>query len=381
MNNAFSLGEYLVSGSESLFLNGVLLEPGIDYQMAGIVEKEGLQFSKKVVVTEPPQAGDRLAVVGINPGGIVVVQALGVSWVFRNSLRNHALWSHPSKNVNGIVYHDGQFTLVGASGAATSPDGITWTMQPDLLNKANGVYSSIIRVVSWVFGDFYVAAGSNGSLATSPDGITWTKLTTGLGSNTINAVAWSGNRLIIVGIMGNYAVTEDFVNWTSNNNLYDLWGYNSVNDVVWGGGKFVAVGKGGRCATSPDGVSWTMQPGLSAAVGSSYDALSIAWSGSRFCVVGEGGISAVSEDGVNWDYGNALRDNAGYTRASDVIWAGDQFFAVGNDLVAWSIDGSEWQAKKPLPAGTGNNLRAVAWNGDEGLCSGGTGGSVYTSGI
>ena len=77
-------------------------------------------------------------------------------------------------------------------GGDDSSDSITWTQRASS--------SQVLNDVDWS-GTLAVAVGDSGTILTSPDGLTWTKRDVGT-PNALVAVAWTGSRLIGVGLEG-----------------------------------------------------------------------------------------------------------------------------------------------------------------------------------
>jgi len=94
-----------------------------------------------------------------------------------------------------VTWGGGRFVAVGPNspGLATSSDGIIWTI--------DGQYSG--WAVGWNGTEFLALGGPfTAPILTSPDGVTWTERATGLGGGLFDSVAWSGERLVIVGGRG-----------------------------------------------------------------------------------------------------------------------------------------------------------------------------------
>jgi len=64
-NKEFSVANYIIEGSESIYLNGVLLESGADYAITDATLVNGVNGFMNIELTEAPFAGDRLRLKGI----------------------------------------------------------------------------------------------------------------------------------------------------------------------------------------------------------------------------------------------------------------------------------------------------------------------------
>src|SRR5437667_8734186 len=110
----------------------------------------------------------------------------------------------PAPNLFVAVASDG--TLGDGHYAMTSPDGVTWTLQPTMPAGYDGAW----RDVRWN-GSVFCAVGQNNSLhsgipdlqaqvMTSPDGAVWTKQTSACNMDWMTGIAWNGSVFAAVGV-------------------------------------------------------------------------------------------------------------------------------------------------------------------------------------
>ena len=212
-----------------------------------------------------------------------------------------------NSTINSVAWDGSQFCAVGDAGrCATSPDGVTWTLQSSL-NAAVG-YNEMLEIVWAPELSLFCIVGHGSQCATSPDGVTWT-YQSGLETATaasleFRSIAWDGTQFCVVGASGYCATSPDGVTWTKQPSLASVVSGYKMQSVVWASelSLFCTVGEGGKCATSPDGVAWTYRPSFNTAIGGVLNIRmeSVVWNGSLFCAVGANAVCATSPDAVTW---------------------------------------------------------------------------------
>ncbi|HEY6018470.1 MAG TPA: hypothetical protein VIY48_00785, partial [Candidatus Paceibacterota bacterium] len=158
---------------------------------------------------------------------------------------------------------------------------------------------------------------TDNAAATSPDGITWTLRTL---PSTVpwKGIAWNGTTFCAVaggttfgGTLSNAAATStDGITWAAQT----LPATTDWTCIAAGGSLFCAVARnasGGANATSTDGVTWTLR-GLD-----QYYWDAIAWNGTLFLVVGESSTWRTSPDGITWTSIDAVAGNFWMSVASN----------------------------------------------------------------
>lgn len=353
--------------------------------------------SKSLFVAVGGDGGSSPAVILTSPDGL--------AWSARSAGTNLPLVS--------VTWAGTQFVAVSSSSSLslavslTSPNGTDWTVHATTIDSFTSVGSS----------DTQIVAGGANKLYTSSDGITWTQCLCGPITN-IFGVAWSGNKFVAVGgsVDSDILTSTDGINWDSQTvpppTAFDQPRnqFGTVGSVSWSGKQFIATADGGLIITSPDGVTWTNQSS-----GSSQSLAAATWTGSQYIAVGAElkprGISRgaiyTSPDAITWTHRDAATDMPLYSIAQSptrlvavgaigaivtstngvdwtsvgdpnstinafqsVIWAGNQFVAVGGRngvdpaVVATSPDGIQWTVRD-LPAEWGTILQGVAWNGSQ----------------
>lgn len=164
----------------------------------------------------------------------------------------------------------------------------------------------------------------------------WTWQNPKLQGNTLNAVVWTGERLVAVGDAGTIMTSPEGENWT----VQPSGTVDNLSALVWTGTQLLAVGQRGRILTSPDGITWKARNS-----GTQSNFSSVAWSGMQFMAIGGDGLYAVSVDDKVW----SLRQFAEGIVMNSVAWTGNKWVAVGrrgydSSVILTSTDASKWQA-------------------------------------
>ena len=218
----------------------------------------------------------------------------------------------------------------------------------------------------------YIFAGTNDNLgpinkrvAFTKDLINWeeTLLTDNNDNHIYYASDYSSSlkRGVILGSRGNYAYSNDLINWTSSN-----FGNNSfiIRDCVRSEQQdlFIAVGDGGfGIAKSSDGIIWNRI--------NSTEMLCVAYSPTldKFVTLNQNG-GLISSDGTNWS-GITLPTS----RYQKVIWIDSLniFYAIGGLSLdgtnfARSSNGINWTASTMPGSGVRNHL-SIAYSDVEGI--------------
>lgn len=234
------------------------------------------------------------------------------------------------------------FVAIQQSGAATSPDGVTWTARTT--PTSGGTYDGLAWAPSL---GLLVTVANTGVIATSPDGVTWTSQTPPTGSPALAAVAWSPSLNLFAAVGTNVVATSpDGITWT----LRTAASSSGWSDVVWADtlGLFVACQPGGGTAcimTSPDGITWTLQTTPGGAV-----LIRLAWSHELNLLAAVGGFSTpagyvqTSADGITWTNRTAANNN----NWRPVTWVKEL-----GVFVAASIDGAAVTGRRVMTSPDG----------------------------
>jgi hypothetical protein len=193
------------------------------------------------------------------------------SWVLRSSGQ--------SKWMNGGVWGNGKFVLVGESGAIiTSTDGLSWER-----NMTSPTTSELERVA---FGKGLFVAGGFAGLFTSPDAQTWTPRATGA-LFPVTDVAVSAQRFVAV-TWGEVLTSTDGITW-ARQMITPLTGPPYPNAICSGGSKFVIVCPRGKAFETTNGQSCVPIDLLTTS-----DINDVAYGAGMFVAVGDGGLIRVS---------------------------------------------------------------------------------------
>jgi hypothetical protein len=111
----------------------------------------------------------------------------------------------------------------------------------------------------------------------------------------------------------------------------------TCNDLAWSNQRMVLVGSDGLVATSPDGIQWEQL-----SLGLEQDLRAVGHNGVLFVAVGEGGSTWYSEDGLMWQ--NTSTWSHGGRRFNRVRTGSDGFWVLGHeDTVLFSQTGEDWE--------------------------------------
>ena len=130
-----------------------------------------------------------------------------------------------------------------------------------------------------------------------------------------------------------------------------------LHDLAFGNGKFTGVGKNGRIfsARASEPSVWTLQTKLDVPLGR------IEFANGRFMVIGnqysvgdgtQKGFLFTSTDGTEWT-------RKEFTSANDVAYGNGWLVVVGDNLVARSTNGVDWEVKTNFVSGSPHLFRTV----------------------
>ena len=321
-------------------------------------------------------------------------------------------WRNPLPTGNGLTraaYLNGRFLIGGLRGTLlVSTDGINW--ETHTVPASNNIYG-----FHYVNG-LYVALASLGAVFTSPDTVIWTSRNTGTlhqdSSSGLQSVAYSGARLMAVGINGIITTSTDGINWTPGSTLTgdDLNGvafglgkfyavsatngrvYSSTDGAVWtsvqttasslrgivfGAGRLVAIGPAGVITTSTDGLNWT-----AVTSGTVNALLGIDYVNNRFVIAGTNGTILTSDTGLSWTPANSggnLSSLQNTAYGNGLYVTPGQSTTAGRSLLT-STDGANWSERIAGAGAVTRNLHAVAASADTSLIIAvGTSGTILQS--
>jgi hypothetical protein len=261
-------------------------------------------------------------------------------------------WYFPSLTWSKPIWTGTTFCTVSSSDFTSdndysllSSDGLSWR-QYLLPLGTSGLSSGKWFGVAWNGTNFAAVSEAAIGAASSPDGKTWTQRTLALRS--WRAVVAGGTRFVTVAQNGYSATsTDNGVNWTAAGPL----GF-GLTDVAYSStsGLFCATtnGTGSVVYTSSDGLSWTSR-NIGAAALSARNM--IAASSTRFVTINQlsAGVDTTkgytSTDGVNWTEFTLPFANAGFVSLN---WTGSLFVGISSTEVIYSSNGTTW-SKTTLP--------------------------------
>ena len=140
-----------------------------------------------------------------------------------------------SSYLTDVIYTGTLYVVTGYSGTIiTSPDLNTWA-QPTLETAEN------LNAVAWS-GSVFVAVGNNGSILSSTDGINWTARASGT-TNSLYEVIWADSQFVAVGAGSTILMSVDGTTWSvSSTPAY----YGTLKGIAYSGSRLVVVGLNGR---------------------------------------------------------------------------------------------------------------------------------------
>lgn len=254
-------------------------------------------------------------------------------------------------NVKNPVVHNGKFygtvdkasagsPVIDLGGIVFSEDGINWSK----LNT--GLHSPNLKIKSSPAG--LLAVGED--FLWSENGINW-ELRVPRMVRGWNRVKWEGDRGIFASGNG-FLMTKDL-------QTFDLFAFKwlgqNLSSVCWTGDQYIGVGNSGKILISPDGQN------LSSPNSPTNDNLVDVCAGPNGIVaVGTHGTILFSQDGLNWeDY--SLQDETAFFR---VEFLGNSFFAIGNNGIFTSQNGTDWQGIDVTPEDSHSpTLEDICYNG------------------
>jgi hypothetical protein len=259
-------------------------------------------------------------------------------------------WYFPSLTWSKPIWTGTTFCTVSSSDFTSdndysllSSDGLSWR-QYLLPLGTSGLSSGKWFGVAWNGTNFAAVSEAAIGAASSPDGKTWTQRTLALRS--WRAVVAGGTRFVTVAQNGYSATsTDNGVNWTVAGplgfGLTDV-SYNSSAALFCSPTNGTSTG----VYTSADGLTWTFR-NIGASALSARN--SIAASPSLFVTINQSGTDSTkgytSANGTSWSEFTLPFANTGFTSLS---WTGSLFVGISSTEVIYSSDGTTW-SKTTLP--------------------------------
>jgi len=236
----------------------------------------------------------------------------GIKWLLPDEKNSHFTDHH------AIATNTTETVIVGGNGSIfTSTDEKNWqyfSSFNDYNNSYNDVYWNSLQ---------FLIVGDNGRLLSSPNRTDWQLENSGT-QNNLNSIAWNEQKYVVVGDNGTIITSNTGITWENQ-----LSGISSqLNDVLWTGTSFIAVGQNGIIIISTDGENWQQ---ISSDTTINLNA--ITYNGQQYVAVGENASIFMSDNGTHW--------RQQFTQESqnilyDIIWANDQFYAVGQSSMVYS---------------------------------------------
>ncbi len=308
---------------------------------------DGLNWNASDVFPEPRGIYDliqfqgKLIIVGAD-GAITVSADQGLRW------ESSTIWeidlNGSSASISDLCWGDDVLIATVVRAVFRSLNGIDW-------QEVTVVPSSVFSTRR--IDDAFWLVGNDRFIAYSIDGATWTPR-----SHEYGAVYWdiasNGETMVAVGNTWNpihtvVATSTDGYAW--NEIEIDDGDDLAMRSVTWTGTRFVAVGSQGSIFRSDDGYQWeseTLFPG------DGWSNLHrVISNGPVLVAVGARDFLLSEDDGMTW------RPTLLDTYATDLIWTGELFIAVGRGSVFSSRNGEDWVVS---PVGFAGGANAVEWH-------------------
>jgi len=280
----------------------------------------------------------------------IIVSATGEVFRSFDGITWAALAGNDLTNGNwqgGVIRNgdDSLFVTTGLGGtdtlrAATSPDGVTWTLR----TTPTGTFGSVCRISP---NGKIVACGAGGIIRSLDGGITWAAITSA--GDTNSDIAYREN-------------VPDYLHVAGN----DLTNGNWQGGVIRNGDDslFVTTGLGGtdtlRAATSPDGVTWTLRTTPTGTFGS----VCRISSNGKIVACGAGGIIRSLDGGITWaaitSAGDTNSDIAYRENVPDYLHVAGNTSADAGDTYFSSNFGGAWTRMLRDALNDPPNLQAIA---------------------
>ena len=305
---------------------------------------DGLNWNASDVFPEPRGIYDliqfqgKLIIVGAD-GAITVSADQGLRW------ESATIWeidTHGSSSISDLCQGDGILIAIKGGVVFRSLNGIDWQE----VTVAPSIVSSVRRI-----DDAFWLVGNHRFIAHSFDGATWTPRSHEYGADYWD-IASSGETMVAVGNKRSphhavVATSTDGYAW--NEIEIDDGDDLAIRSVAWTGNCFVAVGTHGSLFRSDDGYQWE----IGALDLNGYSLSYVVSNGSVLVGVGSVDFLISEDDGLTW------RPTLFDTYATDLIWTGELFIAVGRGSVFSSRNGEDWVAS---PVGFAGGANAVEWH-------------------
>ncbi len=153
----------------------------------------------------------------------------------------------------------------------------------------------------------------------------------------LHAVASNNGQFIAVGAygLGGIYTSSDGKKWEEGNNRTG----NDFYGIAYGNGKFVAVGDGVIAYLAAFSSTWIK---TTSGFNTYHKLNDIVWNDSIFVAVGDQGVIYTSVNGINW----SKKSSTSSITLKSVTYSSElnAFFAVGNNVVLKSSNGSSWEA-------------------------------------
>ena len=241
-------GEFEISVTSYLPPSADTIAVGVDADTSWFYRIAGSATWVDLAIVPPPIKAESIiwaeglglwvAVGTIGTDGAVVTSADGITWNTPVNLASLSLgtcvgvtWS-PSRAELLLIANLG----TGAQRAATSPDGVTWTVRTLAANQSGTWVRWVAALGLYITG----AAGTTQRIQTSPNGVTWTLRTTTTGNAPISG-DYNGTRIVVIPGSSNSVgrTSTNGTTWTDTSSISSpnvgLFG------IAYGNGVWVAV--------------------------------------------------------------------------------------------------------------------------------------------
>ncbi len=251
--------------------------------------------------------------------------------------------------VTGVAFADGQFVASHADGTlSTSANVRSWPEVPHGARLDNLRDLEFINGAFCAIGPFQaenpglpISIDSDAGecqLAFSTDGAVWTNRITLTNMGNLHSITYGKGRYVAGGEYRTIWTSTNGLDWTNPAPDLSIKPYVSDVAVAYGNGVFVgAAGYNGDILTSPDGLNWMAQQ-LNTNFNRTLYFADVKFGNGRFVAVGNNAI-ATSIDGTNWNL------TASDQTLNSVACGKGIFVVSGDRAMLTSSDGTNWTAR------------------------------------
>lgn len=241
-------------------------------------------------------------------------------------------------------------------GVGGSPETALAVGEGGLMLRCSGGFTNIVVAHEVVVGAITNVVWTTNRVSLM--GLVWEVIEPRPTAQTLQGIAWDGNRYVVSGAGGTLLTGTSPSAWTTT----VASGQEFLSSVATSAGQWVASGARGALYTSPDGQNWTRQTS-----GTTNWIYRVARVGSEWVAVGEQGLILTSSDAVQW----VPRSSGTTAWLTAVSGVGAATYVCGTQgTVLRSTNHVDWVS---VPTLTGKALYGIASRGPQLVVAGAEG--------